>query len=191
MHGLPIISCFRSFGAWTDEAPFGGSFRRISPARQCPLFQIVFVGSSRSRAARTAARTSGGVSTVKTTANVELACGLASNQRDCVQEQRKRKHHYEVTRDPVAQTLITTQMGGVVLPLSLRKVPCQGSSMFAAVADRAVRHAWALRLRPPAQGPPGRSGPERVREYKTGTEPRQNGRNRPKHTQRSRGRFLC
>jgi hypothetical protein len=65
----------------------------------------------------------------------------ASRQRDCEQEQRKRKHHYEVTRDPVAQTLIATQMGGVVLPLPLRKVPWQGSSMFAAVADSAVRHA--------------------------------------------------
>ena len=51
----------------------------------------------------------------------------ASRQRDCEQEQRKRKHQYDVTGDAVAHTLIATQVGGVALPLPVRKVLCQGT----------------------------------------------------------------
>ena len=50
---------------------------------------------------------------------------LAACERKRVQEQHQRKHHYELTRDSIAQTLVAPKPGGVVPPFPLREVPRQ------------------------------------------------------------------
>jgi hypothetical protein len=50
---------------------------------------------------------------------------LAACERERVQEQHEGKHHYELTRDSIAQTLVAPKPGGVVPPFPLREVPRQ------------------------------------------------------------------